>query len=218
VTAIDATGQVRIWRIAGSAQQVISPLPAPQDVSQYASNLEVVSAGPDGSGTVVHSYASNGSARGSLTIIRSGSRIDDLSDNGRLLIDAAAGAKARASIWDLPERRMIGRLPPLPIVNETWYGSRLLLDLRGSAQPASFQFDSVTTYDPRSRRLGPRMNAVLPPGCRGQDAAVSANGTRVLVTDYCDHLATYDPNSGKLIKGHGLRRVLPRSGSAGTVD
>jgi WD40 repeat protein len=200
VTAIDGKGDVRIWRIDGPAREVIAPVAPPTSVSQAGDTVEVVAPLRDKQGSQINFYSADGLRdQAPLTVAKAGRRVDALSENGRLLLDATGEGPGRATVWNTQRRRPVARLPRLSIVGAQWYGPRLLLALNGSSDSSNFYYTRLRTYDPRTRRLGPPMNAVVQAQCQGFGAALSDDGTRAVISDDCGHVAVYNALTRRLI-------------------
>jgi WD40 repeat protein len=200
VAAIDHSGVSRVWRTSGAARAVLPAVAGYQDVAASGDTIEVASARPDGTGTVINFYSRDGRRLAHpLIVARDGLRTDDISSDGRLLIDAESGKRARATVWDIRRRRVLQRLPLLNIGFEKSYGQRILV-AEGTPIVAAGAFTSIQVYDTASRRLGPRMNAALTPRCIGVDADMSTDGTRAIVTDTCGDLGIYDATTGRLLR------------------
>lgn len=93
IAAIDRLGTVQMWRTSGPLQTTIVPPATVNDFADNGTDTEVDSARVGDSGAVLHFFTREGTrASGSpLIVARGGARADNLSEDGRLLLDAAEG-------------------------------------------------------------------------------------------------------------------------------
>ena len=82
-----------MWRTSGPLQTTIVPPATVNDFADNGTDTEVDSARVGDSGAVLHFFTREGTrASGSpLIVARGGARADNLSEDGRLLLDAAEG-------------------------------------------------------------------------------------------------------------------------------